>query len=383
MRAEYSLLNRNGIYYVRLWNEQQGVYLTPKSTRCRNKAEAIKIARQWAKDYKNSHGITRHSELVSYARDFWTWGKSSYIEKKRLIDPDGITEAYAAYNLHYIVEYATKYFGRKRLCDLRANDFESYLLHLKGKLPDFSNSTINRIVRAVTQPVKEAYRLQIIDENPVRGAFRLPEHAREKGIFTTTEIEALARIEWNDARAKEAFRLAAICGLRLGEVRALRNEDLLGNRLVIQHSFSKTSGLKCPKNRRSRSVSIPAELATSLRNLATQNPHNDSYVFWGSKPGVPLGDRTIFEGLYRAMQAIGIDEESRRERCLSFHSLRHWTNASLRGSISDEKLRKLIGHVDPRMTDRYDHLTSEDFREIEEAQERRLTPHLVPIKEAS
>lgn len=382
MRAPFSLLNRNGTYYVRIWDGQQGRYLTPKSTRCGNKAKAEAIARQWVKERKLGIDHNANPFLIEFARTFWTWDESTFIAKRLIRDPDGISKGYVAYNLHYVEKYAKRFFGRMKISEVRAATLEAYLFHLRKELPSYSNTTINRIMKAILQPIKEAYRLQIIETSPIRGSFRLPEHSPEKGIFTGEEIRALAHAEWLDGASYLAFQLAAICGLRLGEVRALRIEDLDIDHLTIRHSYSKTSGLKCPKNRRTRTVAVPAALLEKLRNLAAGNKNADGYVFVGFRPGVPLSDKAICEGLYDAMGKVGIAKDARIARRLSFHSLRHWANAALRGEISDDKLRLLIGHIDPKMTDRYDHLTSMDLAAISAAQERRILPFIDCEKEA-
>ena len=79
---------------------------------------------------------------------------------------------------------------------------------------------------------------------------------------------------------------------------------------------------------------------------------------------------------YKAFALIGIDDDqskpasahSRQGRGLSFHSLRHYCNAMLRGVIGDEKLRRLTGHSSVEMTNHYDHVTDLDVVKVRQAQ---------------
>ncbi|MGB9687108.1 MAG: hypothetical protein ACPLYX_11500 [Rectinema subterraneum] len=61
-----------------------------------------------------------------------------------------------------------------------------------------------------------------------------------------------------------------------------------------------------------------------------------------------------------------------KERKITFHSLRHYANAKLRGTVPDATLRKLTGHLTPAMTDHYDHMAIDDLRLLTQAQEERL-----------
>ena len=56
---------------------------------------------------------------------------------------------------------------------------------------------------------------------------------------------------------------------------------------------------------------------------------------------------------------LGISEEDRRARGLTFHSWRHWYNSMLRGKVADHTLRALTGHKSEAMTDNYTEITAD------------------------
>ena len=88
-----------------------------------------------------------------------------------------------------------------------------------------------------------------------------------------TERAVLAQVQ-TEPRVEAACLLAAICGLRLGEIRGLQREDLGDDILTVKHSFSVVDGLKTPKNGRPRVVTLPSFLKERLLELASRNPHN-------------------------------------------------------------------------------------------------------------
>lgn len=370
MRAAFSLLCRNGIYYSRLWDPQAKRYLTAQSTHTRDRREAEKIAKKRVKDFlaQEKNPRKKYKTFIEFADIFWNAEESEYVALKRISDPFGISDGYLDYNRSYINRYAKPFFMSKKLDDITASDIQSFLLYLRKKYNNLTNRTINRIISAVTKPLSEAYRLQIIDTNPVRGAFRLPEISSARGILTELEVTLLSQKPWPNPTLKTIFRVAIYLGLRLGEIRGLMESDLKKDHILVQHSFSKEMGLKYPKNRQSRIVPCPEDLLKELRTLAAQNPWNDGLVFWGDKPMIPMSDKKITEGFYRELFAIGITEEDRLTRRIVFHSLRHWANTYYRRNLPDHQLRKLIGHNDPRMTENYDHVTEADLAIIRDAQ---------------
>ena len=63
-----------------------------------------------------------------------------------------------------------------------------------------------------------------------------------------------------------------------------------------------------------------------------------------------------------ALAAIGIDEEARRARGLSFHSLRHGYAKKMSDRLSTERAMKATGHLSKAMLEHYaDHRNEADM----------------------
>jgi site-specific recombinase XerD len=64
------------------------------------------------------------------------------------------------------------------------------------------------------------------------------------------------------------------------------------------------------------------------------------------------------------MKAIGINEKSRSERNINFHSLRHYYVTYMRGKVADKLLQTVVGHQNAETTDLYTHETEEKLLEV-------------------
>ena len=119
----------------------------------------------------------------------------------------------------------------------------------------------------------------------------------------------------------------------------------------------------------------------ALVELEVINPHGPGhFLMYGTLAASPLDVRAIERMFYTALRQIGIDEKIRVARAISFHSLRHWSNATLRGTVSDTKLRLLTGHSTEAMTNRYDHATAADLADLRAAQEAKIVPFFIPVE---
>ena len=68
---------------------------------------------------------------------------------------------------------------------------------------------------------------------------------------------------------------------------------------------------------------------------------------------------------YEVLDAIGIDEEERRKRNITFHSLRHSFSTLFRDfSISQEDRMLVLGHKSAKINDRYTHSTDEALERV-------------------
>jgi integrase len=98
------------------------------------------------------------------------------------------------------------------------------------------------------------------------------------------------------------------------------------------------------------------------------------YVFSEDGGITPVTNDRIYKQFDRALKNIGISNEEKRERNLTFHAWRHFLNTLLRMSnIADSKVQKVTGHRTMKMTEHYTHFDTRQFSEIRDVQAGLLT----------
>lgn len=185
------------------------------------------------------------------------------------------------------------------------------------------------------------------------------ERPEERGVATVEQVYALA--DAISPRFRAMVLIATFTGLRLGELRALRqrNLDLVqGNVSVIEQLQDLADGtliIGPPKSDAGRrSVAIPAAIIPELRAHASRwaAPGPDGLFFCGTK-GQPLRKATVHKAWTDATRLVGIEG-------LRFHDLRHTGNtlAAATGASTKELMARM-GHASPRAALVYQHATRE------------------------
>jgi integrase len=152
-----------------------------------------------------------------------------------------------------------------------------------------------------------------------------------------------------------AIALAALAGLRMGEVRALevRDIDFEEHRILVRRGMSEDVSLT-PKGRHERVVPMVAELEARLKEAVRRKLPKARVVVTDN------GDTPRRQHVLTRFKAF-LKRTSLKER--SFHSLRHhFITELVRRGAGLEAVRVLAGHSKLDMTQRYAHATAEDLR---------------------
>ena len=328
----------------------------------RRRDEAAIIAKQ-ALDrdlvgMKNSYGML----FADYCLDFWDYDRSVYIKRRNSMKPGSIGREYAANMYFFIKRNVIPLLPLNiRLSEVKTaylDDIVNTLLIDRG----LSSGTVQLVVLAFSIPLKEAYRKGLISIDPTLRMVKVIRTEKKRGAFTFEECRAIYDyLECSKSLMIESYRLgiklALLTGMRSGEVRALHSEDLEPSvnpdmTLVhIRHSISPYSGLKETKGKYEREVLIPNSLADELRANQDRNGILLPSVFKGY-----MSSPTIRDQFYKVLEAIGISEEERDRRNLTFHSLRHsFSTLGNEFNISQEDRMHVMGHRSVEVNDRYTH----------------------------
>ncbi len=151
--------------------------------------------------------------------------------------------------------------------------------------------------------------------------------------------------------------LAGWCGLRAGEVRALRRRDLdlVEGVVHVRQGVTRTKGeihVGPPKTTAGiRDVGIPPHLLPHLAKYVASLPVTgwDGYLFPGRDGVSPMSEKALRYSYDQARRITQRDD-------LTFHDMRH-TAASLAGKTgaTTAELKAMMGHATAGMVERYQH----------------------------
>jgi integrase len=201
-----------------------------------------------------------------------------------------------------------------------------------------------------------ARRLRIPDQ--LEHLQRVAERPRERGTLSLDEVAKIAALEGESPRIKTAMLLGALCGLRMGEVRGLMPEDRGQGVLAIRHNYvDDREGAKDPKCGSSRRVPLPGVVDELLSLCEALAPKGSRFIIYNEKDITkPIDKNALERGFRRVLKEIGIDEDQRRARNLTFHGLRHtYVSITRAVGLPDFVVQRLAGHKSAVMMERYSH----------------------------
>jgi len=365
----YTLFKRggtqNGIYYAQFRDTSNGKRQTAISTHTRTRDEAVAFCLGFIKQGK--HNLKSSVSFASFADGFFDFEKSAYI-RNEIKRGNRYSHRYADNNQRYLESLLMPYFKGHLLTEIRARDVEAFFESVEGR---YSSSTLSSIHNALNAVMKEAYRLEIIGDNPLNRVFKRIVRTQSKGILSEVEAKTLFSNLSNWSGNNFHFILNALAmntGMRQGEILALRPADLQqrgeSGYINVRYAMDRVYGLKEPKCGSFRVIPLSIKMRSLLYAFTeAENLASEDFVFHGDSRNKPIDYKATNRALYRALAKIGINSVARKERNITFHSWRHYFNTNMRGKISDDKLRLLTGHRTKTMTEHY---TYNDFERVQD-----------------
>src|SRR5215210_3706035 len=265
-------------------------------------------------------------------------------------------------------------FGASELQSIKTAEIESFLVRLDRE--SVSKRTVNKHRQVLCSVLEHAVRQPQrfgIAENVARATSKRREApAGVLDFYEPEEVAALARAAREgrhrdptrpavsddeqrertlaDDQDAALYTVAAFTGLRLGELRAVRWQDLSFERGTLTVAAAMSGGqVQSPKWDRIRTVPLATPAAEELARLAERGrfvDHSD-LVFCGPL-GNPLDDSALRRRLRRTQQAAGL-------RPLRFHDLRHSFGSLVVRDVDTATLKEWMGHSKLATTERYLH----------------------------
>ncbi len=290
--------------------------------------------------------VARRGELAGMVRTGTTFSEAAaewlrYVEHERACKPATVAD------YRNMTRVLARTFGKEPIEDVTTEAIERWKAGFTEQRNP-SNRTLQKYLVALHGIFKRATRVYGLPRNPVANVER-PRLPRRAGIdvFSREEVMALVRAAETDQDGV-LYLTAAFTGLRLGELLALRWEDVDFGADAIRVRRNWTAGREgTPKSGRGRAVPMMAEVAQALARLGQRERFtgNQELVFCDE-----LGRHLVYKSLSRrhkeALARAGL-------RPLRFHDLRHTFGTHAIRHADPREVMEWMGHADLATTQKY------------------------------
>ncbi len=256
-------------------------------------------------------------------------------------------------------DYVAPRIGKLRVSEINAIHFNKMTASMKKV--GLADSSINKVIQQYKAVLNYAYKHDLIVKNPSKAVAQIKIPELKINFLEKQELKKLlAQLDINypinsDSRWVYVFNLALFfTGARLGEVRGLMWENINFEResILICCAWSNTNNsLKLyPKGKRWRTIPLHKQLREELLRMKIAS--SSKWVFPSSTGSKPIDDSNFrtrhWNKLFKKLDV----------KRITIHEARH-TFASIfmmnGGNIYD--LKKIIGHIDVKTTERYIHFS--------------------------
>jgi integrase len=265
-----------------------------------------------------------------------------------------------------IVEHQIGLIGNKPLQHLSWMDIERWHADMSTK-KGLAPGTVRQAHRLLGQVLRDGKKAGYVSE--VVTTLQKPQKVGTKRVQIAKDAPAVME-QIMDSRLYPIAVVGLYCGLRLGEILALRDEAVdLGKGVIhVRESLTDAGERKSPKtDAGTREVTMPAIVVEVLRKyrielmqqrllIGAGRLQPDDLLF-ATIDGEPLRLQTVSRDWARLMDRIGRPE-------ITFHSLRHCHASMLiRAGLDLVLIGRRLGHANAAITlSVYGHLVEDDDR---------------------
>lgn len=248
--------------------------------------------------------------------------------------------------------YIEDEFQINQLKDINKTHVKLFILDMQTKV---STIYINQILKVLRQAFKYFYKEEMIEKDFMIDIKNLKEHKKILVAYNDDEVASMinyfdSKKDFVSQRNKLVIQIFADCGLRVSELRELKNSS-------IENDYFKIIG----KGGKERVVPFSEYLKNSMKkynrtkrgyfnNLRTYREIDDYLIV--NQSGKKINNNTTFENIVReASRAIVVRKEVTRQSC---HSLRHYyAQKLLKSGVNLYTISRLLGHSSVKTTQTY------------------------------
>jgi integrase len=343
------------VYYYQ-YRDSEGRRSNPLST---GETVLSRAKRKIQKMYNDGAFETKSDNITfeQFTKDFFS-KTGKYYEYQALTSRPIKDSTLASYN-KFLNNQLMPFFRGKRMLEINKDCVKDWVLWA-SKL--WAAKTINNAHGVLNIIFESALEKEIISRNPLSGMKFRPTEKKERKLLTVEEIRQIYNSGlWARETQRKMFLLAAITGMRIGEISALQKTDIHENYIDIKHTYSDKFGLGTTKTGECRKVPV-------VGTFDFGSSHSE-WVFEGLTSDKPMMSHAVYNCFSRICDKLKID---RIGRGVTIHSLRNFFISYLQGeNVPESKIKAVAGHKDKsNMTEHYTYWKPEMFPEVYEAQKK-------------
>jgi integrase len=282
---------------------------------------------------------------------------------------------------YYMGKILTPEMHKKRLSRINIQDWQ-HIIDTYA-LAGLAKDTINELKRHIVSFAKFCKRsrlpLEELEADDIENTAR--KEKKEKAILQPEALQTLFAVDtvmYYGRRVAcwhiNAFRLAAIVGLRRGEITALRWQDVQEDSLTVNGSVNRQGELTNGKTRNARrTIRLPVMAAALLDNQRQQLNRAglvSPYVF-PAEDGKREDPEIFYRRWKKYAQDNGIDP------AVTFHCLRHTAVSLYKSDVPLALLKQTLGHSASMDTiGQYGHQLAEDGKRTADLMEKTLERYI-------
>ena len=342
LRYREDMLNPDGT--VR--RAHRSIVLGPLET----KKEARRMAGTYLAQFNDG---TRRAETAITLEDFW----HGYFATDILpVLKFSTQEAY-----RYLANYhLLPCFGRQQLSEITRLDIQR-LVGQKFR-QGYAPKTLTHLRNLLSRIFQVAVSWGWLNDNLAHGITLPPMEARRQArLLTEDEIARLSQAL--DQPARTIFLTGILAGLRIGEILALRIEDLnlTSGWVNVRRNVYRGHVQDAPKTKRSeRQIPLASLLIRAIQQWLERRPDGSDWLF-PSEAGTPHRDRNLLRRKFDPVcKKLGVPR-------FNWHSLRHaFTTYNQNSGVPTPVVQSLLGHASAETTMIYTHPLAEAQRQAVE-----------------
>jgi len=258
------------------------------------------------------------------------------------------------------LEYAKQVIGHKSLRQVTTSDVRAFLDHIervnrsRARPRKVSPTTLAKHLRHLGACLQAAKAERLIAENPVRllaPSARPKAQKKRPSYFTNEELASLWPRLADRPTVSFLCRVAVATGMRLGELTALRWDDvnLLNEEIVVSRTYAPGFGESSTKSGEPRTVDLTPQAKQLLEDWYPLTD-GQGLVFQRDEGGY-LNSRLLLKTLYAAMAVAKIPRAGERGGKRTFHSFRNtFARIALEGGAQLTWVQAQLGHSSITLT---------------------------------